>query len=176
MKDSASSELQITEESFYFVAVIEKGTKEGVLKVCQNGLSEWINVPLDMIDKAKIVGTASGNGNEYKVALIKFKEPKDSLTKVAFQLLTQMHSAISTKASDKDCECNETKNNSKDPNSKNETALRKGVLGGLGRFGGLGIFGCEFQFKCYDCTRCIPFTDLCFPSTCCDLVAVKCSI
>lgn len=48
---------------------------------------------------------------------------------------------------------------------------------GPGGGGGLGVGGgCRFEFKCYDCTRCFPFTDYCFNSTCCGLVAVDCDI
>ena len=34
---------------------------------------------------------------------------------------------------------------------------------------------CSFEFKCYPCTRCIPGTNICFESTCCDLVRIVCS-
>lgn len=47
-----------------------------------------------------------------------------------------------------------------------------GGPGGLGG-GGLGIW-CTGHWHCYPCTRCIPWTDVCWESTCCDLVGLDC--
>ncbi len=51
-------------------------------------------------------------------------------------------------------------------------AFGRGGLGGVGG-GGLGIW-CTGHWSCYPCTRCIPFTDYCWESTCCDLVGIDC--
>jgi hypothetical protein len=44
--------------------------------------------------------------------------------------------------------------------------------GGIG-LGDLPIW-CTGHWSCYPCTRCIPFTDICWESTCCDLVGIDC--
>ena len=168
---------EISRDDSFFVAVIQKAKTSDSIQVCQVGIGEWIDVPLKMIASAKIVGTASTGGNRYQVALIKLNEPTDPLAKVAYKLLSQLGTIQRGVGSKAGCKCQGNDNKGESINSTYSTARiarPTGLGGGLGKFGIGG--NCHFEFRCYDCTRCIPWTDVCWSSTCCDLVAVDCTI
>lgn len=169
---------EISRHDSFFIALVQRGgDSEGALQVCQIGVGEWIEVPLAMMASAKIVGTASAEGRRYQVALIKLKEPADPYAKVAYKLLTQL-GTISRRATTKgDCGCEgdaPEERATRTGYAASRISQRDGLIGGLGRFGIGG--NCHFEFRCGPCTRCIPWTDVCWSSTCCDLVAVDCTI
>jgi hypothetical protein len=172
---------EIRRDDNFFVAVIQKSETNDFIQVCQIGVGDWIDVPVKMIASAKIVGSASANGNLYKVALIKLNEPIDPFAKVAYRLLSQLGTIPRQVNHNNDCCCKCHKENRSWSSSSAQTvaqARNVSVHGGIG--GGLGIFGiggdCRFRFECYPCVRCIPWTDICWDSTCCDLVSVDCGI
>lgn len=177
LNTTADVKQEISRDDNFFVAVVQKGRNSDDIQVCQVGVGEWIDVPLEMIASAKIVGTASARGNRYQVALIRLNEPKDPFAKVAFRLLSQLGTIQREVVSKGECNCPGNDNKSGHSSSTGSTARLArptGLSGGLGKFGIGG--NCHFEFRCYECTRCIPWTDVCWSSTCCDLVAVDCTI
>lgn len=156
----AADVTELQRDDYFIVAVTQKGESEDSIKVCQIGVDDWIDVPMKMIASAKIVGSASSEDSRYQVALIKLNEPTDPYAKFAYRLLSQL--GIIKKG--EKCQDGE------------KTSARLG--GNIG--GGLGVFGlggnCHFEFQWYECECCIPWTDGCWSSTCCDLVKVDCTV
>lgn len=151
----------------FLVGLVKKGNNAGEVQLSQIGCTEWISVPTKMIHSSKTVGHASCGKSRYPVVLIELSPAKDPFAMVAYKLLSQLHTATKGEKSSQKGDCSET-SSEKQPKSRN--------IGGLGRFG-LGINAeCGFRFECSDCTRCIPWTSTCWPSTCCSLVEVECTV
>jgi hypothetical protein len=151
----------------FLVGLVKKGDNAGEVQLSQTGCNDWISVPTKMIQSSKTVGNASCGKTRYPVVLIELSPAKDPYAIVAYKLLSQLHTATKGEKSSQEGDCSET---------SSEKRLTSRNIGGLGQFG-LGInAGCGFRFECSDCTRCIPFTDTCWSSTCCDLVEVECTI
>lgn len=164
----------------YIVAAVKTGEGDHAIHVSLVGLGEWIEMPVRMIESAKSVGTALAGADRYPVALIKLREPDDVFAKAAYQMLAQMSSVAHLPTEQEDCGCCGKKDAHED-DDVSEGAIQRlsgGRAGGLsGGFGGFGIGGkCRWEFRCYDCTRCIPWTNICWSSTCCDLVKVDCEV
>lgn len=145
----------------YIVGLVKIGDNAGEVKLSQIGCTDWISVPVKMIHSSKTVGYASCGKCRYPVVLIELTPSNDPFAIVAYKLLTQLHTVTKREKSAQRCEDLKESYN----------------IGGLGRFGGLGITAsCGFRFECSDCTRCIPWTDTCWSSTCCDLVEIECEV
>ena len=170
----------------FVVAVIKKSDQDHMIHVSTVGPCDWIEMPVAMVESAKIVGTAVAGVVNYPIALIKLAEPDEKFARVAYQLLAQMGTIGGGSAKGGHCDCHGSKNggHEDDDHAGGDTAAgsvstRSRIGAGIftGGFGGLGIrLGCRFVFRCYDCTRCIPWTDYCWSSTCCDLMQVDCSV
>src|SRR5688572_8631566 len=74
----------------FIVGAIKKGDNKNIVQVSMTGLSEWIDMPVKMIESAKIVGDAISGAEHYPIALIKLRESDDLFAKVAYQLLAQI--------------------------------------------------------------------------------------
>jgi hypothetical protein len=173
---ASKADFEVRQDDSFFVGIIKPpNDKADSIQVSQIGIGEWIEVPTKMIASAKLVGIATSDGTRYQVALIKLNEPSDPFAKVAYRLLSQLGAIQRPVDGKKGDECGCTHASGQDT----ATAASIGRIslgGGLGQFGGSLTLGCHFEFRCYDCTRCIPWTDICWSSTCCDLVSVDCDI
>ena len=161
----------------FIVGAVKYTDGSAIVEVSATGLSDWIEVPVKMIEAAKRVGTAISKDLRLPVMLIKFREPDDTFAKVAYQFLAQLGAIQSDGATKGGCGCREET----DGPDEEVSALKRSagaITGGFGGvFGQFGVSGgCTFRFDCYTCTRCIPWTGICWESTCCDLVAVDCDV
>lgn len=165
-------------ESFFVAAIKEDGRSS--VSVCLVGIGEWVSVPLKMIEAAKIVGEAVAGSDRYPVALIKMREPDDPVAKIALQLLTQVNTITKAQSSGGGCGCGTKCGGQGTTQNTESSAARVRRTDTLGPFlpssGTFGLGKCRFQLRCYECERCVPWTDLCWTSTCCDLERVDCEV
>ena len=168
----------------FIVAAVKEGGDQA-LQVSLVGLGEWIEMPARMIESAKPVGTAIAQADRDTVALIKLREPDDVFAKAAYQMLAQVGSVGHRSEDRGECGCKTAGHDHEERESEQamltRSGARPGAVTGLGVdpgfFGGFGIGGkCRWEVRCYDCTRCIPWTNVCWKSTCCDLVKVDCEV
>ena len=153
----------------FLVAIVKKTDSDDSIHLSQTGCSDWIEVPTKMIRSAKGVGTAICEGLNYPILLIELAETKDPFARVAYRLLSQMHTTQKGEPKKSGCACSTT-----EPiKSSARINLGQTRVGGLGQFGVGG--DCTVEFRCYECTRCIPFTDACWTSTCCDITGGSCT-
>ncbi len=163
----------------FIVALVKQSDTSDTLLVSQTGCTEWIELPMKMVAKIKLVGKADCGSERYPVALIFLAATDDPFARVAYKLLEQLGTATrggrgaGGGQGSGGCGCKE----GSDPAPGRSARARNVDIGGLGGLGQFGISGgCTFHFVCYPCTRCIPWTDICWSSTCCDLVGVDCDI
>lgn len=157
------------------VGVIRKSDSRDHVLFSQVGPADWIEIPTAMIRSARRVGALRHGGRTDPVVLLQLAPAQDPGAQVAYQLLNQLTSVprpdpaekASPSTSRSGCPCKDEPSSSQGGATFISRQIGAGGLGASPLGGGsLGITISD----CYPCTRCWPFTDDCWESTCYDIV------
>ena len=74
----------------FIVALVKQSDASDTLLVCQTGCADWIELPMKMVAKIKLVGSADCGSERYPVALIFLAAVDDPFARVAYKLLEQL--------------------------------------------------------------------------------------
>src|SRR5262245_44495272 len=77
----------------FIVALVKQSDAADSLLVSQIGCTDWIELPVKMVAKTKVVGAAQCGTEKYQVALIMLAPTDDPFARVAYKLLEQLGTA-----------------------------------------------------------------------------------
>lgn len=150
------------------VGMVKKSDKEGYVSFTQSGCGTWVDLPSTMIERAEFIENRTCKDHSHPVMKVVLKHSDNPEYEILLSLLQ-----MTTNSSNSNTPRMSQPTNGNFPDGlpyKNTTMAKRIPPGGFGRFGGIKIGGgIDCDLVCYPCTRCIPGTNWCWESDCCDL-------
>jgi hypothetical protein len=166
--------------------MVKKSEKEDYISFTQSGCGTWVDLPVSMIEKAEFLEMRTCKDHAHPVMKVTLKHSGNPENEILLGLLQQTAQSVNSQkptqfTSPQGMVGNTLNNPFSTPfnnqfnnpfnNPFNNQSNNARVQ--IPRGGGLGWIDCNF--KCSPCTRCIPGTNYCFPSDCCDLTDCRIS-
>lgn len=163
-------------ESIDLIGMVKKSEKRSHISFTQTSCEEWVDIPIELIDKAEQIGLKKCKDHSHPIMRINFLPPKDGTQNLFLTLLSQITKARNSNISNHSNfsrphqQIIDTKNNNgyKVPMSSHAQNFQRGNKPSFSFPENLGIFSCKIS-NCDWCTACIPWTNICWPDYCCEI-------